>query len=106
MVIALFAIIGAIDNLYASYKSRRDEFVLYYQAGMSLKCIRKMKFFETAICLAFGIVLGLVFSLILIVATNQAFYAFSHVTLLNILYLFKSYKLKKPLTNPANGGII
>ena len=39
MASALFAIIGAIDNLYASYKSRRDEVVLYYQAGMSLKCI-------------------------------------------------------------------
>ncbi|MBQ3571817.1 MAG: hypothetical protein IJA15_03200 [Clostridia bacterium] len=89
VAITIFAIIGAIDNLYESYRTRRDEFTLFYQAGMNKKALRQMKASEITISLLFGIVLGFVFAILLLIATNQAFYTFSHATILNVLQLFK-----------------
>ena len=89
VAITIFAIIGTIDNLYESYRTRRDEFALFYQAGMNTKAIRQMKAGEIMLSLLFGIISGLVFAILLIIATNQAFYTFSHATILNLLQLFK-----------------
>lgn len=60
IVISVFILIGMLNNLVESYRSRADEFSLYRFAGMSGKTVRRMKIYELMMTFGFGIALGLV----------------------------------------------
>lgn len=55
----LFSIIGIIDNLIESYRSRREEFSLFSQSGVSDKNIIKIKFNEIVTVILFAIIFSL-----------------------------------------------
>lgn len=64
LVILLFAIIGMLDNLLQSYRSRREEFSLFATAGMSDATIRRMKLCECAVTFLFALLCAALTTLI------------------------------------------
>lgn len=54
-MILLFAMIGMLDNLLQSYRSRREEFTLFATSGMSNASIRRMKICECGITFLFAL---------------------------------------------------
>ena len=54
-VILVFAVIGLLDNLFESYRERREEFALYLASGMSRQTARRMKAAEIQICCSFAL---------------------------------------------------
>lgn len=70
IIFAIFSLIGTVDTLYESSRSRREEFGLYCLAGMSKRTLRLMKTLEIIIATAFGIIIGLVASIAMAFAFN------------------------------------
>lgn len=89
LTIIIFAMIGMIDNLYESYRARREEFTLYNLSGMSKKDIRHMKAWEILLTLTFGVLLGGVFFVLSSFVANASFYTFGYSTFYNVLKFFK-----------------
>ena len=84
----LFAVIGLLDNLYESYKHRREDFKLYLLAGASPADIRKMKLVEVLHTLAIGTLLGAFVSLPVLLLFNAAGYSLSFEVFLCIKKYF------------------
>ena len=89
IMLVVFSLIGMIDTLYESYRARKSEFTLYENSGMSKRTVRKMKFFEVSIAIAFGFTFGCFTFLISSFGTNSAFYQFGLETFINFFKLFK-----------------
>lgn len=77
-VIVGFVIIGIVDNLLESYRTRKDEFELYSLAGMSKKQIRRVKAVELIITFGLGIIVGLAVSALIYVNLDQSLINFSY----------------------------
>ena len=58
-VLALFSIIGLVNNLLESYQERREEFALYAISGMGPKALARMKRGEIFTVLLLGGIIGL-----------------------------------------------
>ena len=56
--IVIFALIGIFNTLGECYRSRKEEFELYFVAGMSHKNVGLMKLCEILLVFGFGIVIG------------------------------------------------
>lgn len=87
-MIFAFALVGMFDNLYESYRSRRDEFGLYTYSGMSRKTIRRMKAWEIALTFGVGLALGCVGFVLMLFTSNASFYTFGYELLLNLKNFF------------------
>lgn len=57
--ILIFSVIGLLDNLCESYRSRRGEFSLFVAAGMSRGGVRRMKLFEVMLTFLPALLLAL-----------------------------------------------
>lgn len=79
-----FACVGIIDNLYESYRARREEFHLFACSGMSEKVIRRMKLWEIVLTFGFGVALGMVGFVVMAFASNTCFHTFGFETLINL----------------------
>ena len=90
MMVIVFASVGMLDNLYESYRARRDEFDLYACSGMSKKEIRRMKGWEIVWTFGCGIALGIIGFVVLSFACNACFHAFGFETFLNVGVFFHS----------------
>ena len=75
--IVLFSLIGMLDNLSQSYRTRRQEFELYALCGMTRGDIRRMKSAEIAFASAFGILLGILCAVVCAIAINRAMIAYN-----------------------------
>ena len=75
--IVLFSLIGMLDNLSQSYRTRRQEFELYALCGMTRGDIRRMKSAEIAFASAFGILLGILCAAVCAIAINRAMIAYN-----------------------------
>jgi hypothetical protein len=80
-----FALTGLIDNLFESYRSRKDEFLLYQNCGMTNRGIARMKAWEIGITLSFALPLGIVGGAGLILILHQWMQPFS-VDLLALIF--------------------
>ncbi len=60
MAALIFSVVGLLDNLVESYRSRREEFSLYAASGMSAHTIRRMKCAEVGITLLFALLVSLI----------------------------------------------
>lgn len=85
LIISLFACVGIVDNLYESYRARKEEFDLYVYSGMSRKEIQRMKAWEIALTFGGGIALGFVGFILLSLGCNACFYTFGFETFINVL---------------------
>ena len=88
VVMSVFAFVGMMDNLYESYRARREEFGLYACSGMSAKEIRRMKAWEIALTFGFGLALGLLGFISMMFASQACFYTFGFETLVNVRKFF------------------
>ena len=88
VTVAVFACVGMLDNLYESYRARRDEFGLYACSGMSKKEIRRMKGWEIVWTFGCGIALGVIGFVVMSFACNACFHAFGFETFLNVGVFF------------------
>ena len=70
-MISIFAFVGLFDNLYESYRSRREEFKLYCLAGMTDREIKKMKLSEISLCLIWGVISGVIFAAVILPMLNN-----------------------------------
>lgn len=73
-----FAIIGILDNLLESYRSRKEEFELFVSAGMSKGQVRKMIFYEILYLFAFGLTVGVVSLLPFTIMLDAGFSTFCY----------------------------
>lgn len=60
LVIAIFSVIGILNNLLESYRERREEFALYTASGMSPTVLARMKALEVTASLLLGGLVALV----------------------------------------------
>ncbi|MBE7080218.1 MAG: hypothetical protein E7371_03165 [Clostridiales bacterium] len=84
LIVAFFACVGIVDNLYESYRARKEEFNLYVYSGMSGKEIRQMKIWEVLLTFGGGLALGIVGFALLSLGANACFYTFGFETFLNV----------------------
>ncbi len=70
-IIITFAFIGVFDNLIHSYRSRKDEYVIYNLAGMRKGIIRRVKLFEMIIVLTFAAFISIFSSALLTFILDQ-----------------------------------
>jgi ABC-type antimicrobial peptide transport system permease subunit len=80
----LFAVIGILDNLIASYRSRKEEFSLFVSAGMSKNKVRKMILCEISYLIIFGIIVGFLSLLAVIFMLDGGFVTFGYPYLLSL----------------------
>ena len=73
-----FVIIGIVDNLIESYRTRKEEFELYRLAGMSKKQVRRVKITELIYTFGVGILLGAIVSLLLLISLDQVLMVFGY----------------------------
>lgn len=85
-LMACFAIIGFLDNLTESYRSRRDEYALFNLAGMSKKRIRLMKFFELLSVFSLSIVLGVISLSLTTLILDQGLKTFGYSLLFSLFF--------------------
>ncbi len=83
-MIIIFSIIGLLDSLYNSYRTRREEFKLYATSGMSSGGIAKLKTWEIIISLVFGVALGILCALVIIPFMNESMSSFGTELLANL----------------------
>ncbi len=84
-VVAIFAGVGIADNLYESYRSRKEEFDLYAYSGMSGKEIQRMKKWEVGLTFAFGIALGIIGFVVMAFVSNACLKGVGFETFINAL---------------------
>jgi hypothetical protein len=84
LIITIFASVGILDNLYESYRARKEEFDLYAYSGMSRWEIQRMKTWEVVLTFGVGIALGIVGFALLSIGCNACFYTFGFETFLNV----------------------
>ncbi len=86
--IVAFSLIGILDNLAQSYRTRRDEFELYSVCGMTQGSIRRMKAIEVALSAGFGILAGILCAIICALAINRAMIAYNFDMFISLSKLF------------------
>jgi len=59
-VISIYSVVGIVNNIISSYRSRKEQFECYAVAGMSNKQLRKMKTIELVASLSFGVIIGII----------------------------------------------
>lgn len=84
-VLLVFVIIGMLNNLFESYRARREDFALFELAGMKKSEISRMKLYEVLITFSFGILLGSVFAVILIYVSDSTAISYGFSPLGNFL---------------------
>jgi hypothetical protein len=80
-----FSLTGLTDNLWESYRSRREEFLLYQNCGMKDGDLARMKTWEIGITISFALPLGILGAAGLILILNQWMQSFA-VDLLALLF--------------------
>ena len=70
-VLLIFVAIGVLNNLFESYRARRDDFQLFALAGMKKAEISRVKFYEIFFTFTFGTVLGILLSLLMAVSSHS-----------------------------------
>ena len=88
LIVILFTLIGLADNLYESYRSRREEFSLFSLCGASRAQIRQMKLWELLITLALGALVGLAVALPSILIVFKGLIGNGDDLFINFLRLF------------------
>lgn len=88
LIVILFTLIGLADNLYESYRSRREEFSLFSLCGASRSQIRQMKLWELLITLALGALVGLAVALPSILIVFKGLIGNGDDLFINFLRLF------------------
>ena len=66
-----FSATGLADNLYESYRARREQFALYAACGMSQRNVRAVKLWEIATAVITGLIIGSAMSCALIYLISQ-----------------------------------
>jgi ABC-type antimicrobial peptide transport system permease subunit len=82
----LFSLTGIVDNLFESYRSRRETFLLYENCGMTKKDVARMKAWEIGITIAFALPIGILGCAGLFFILQQWMESFS-VDLIGLLFL-------------------
>ncbi|MCQ2602548.1 MAG: ABC transporter permease, partial [Clostridia bacterium] len=80
----IFSLVGIIDNIVSSYRSRRDEFACFMSAGMNNKNIKNLKASEIAFACIFAVVVACICSGLTFACIHQIIRAFSD----NMFYVF------------------
>ncbi len=88
LIIAVYSSLGIFNNLFESYRARREELMLYHYAGISKSQIAKMILCELGAVFLFGIVIGLLATLFCILAMNQAFSPLNFEVISYLKFLF------------------
>ena len=88
-VFVAFSLIGMVDTVLESLRSRREEFELYRLAGFCRKNIRLMKLTEVGATITIGALVGILLSLGSILAADRIVSSFSYEMLLNLRLIFK-----------------
>lgn len=70
-VLGVFFVIGMLDALYECMRARREDFGLYYLAGFSKRQLLLMRVWEIVIPIVFGIVIGILVSVISLISLNR-----------------------------------
>ena len=66
IIVLFFSLVGFINNLYESYRSRRSELDLFSYGGMSRGVIKRMILWEILLMIFVGVLLGTLASLIIL----------------------------------------
>ncbi len=72
LIIIFFSVVGFINNLYETNRTRKEEFELYHYAGLSKKGRIKMVLWEIFIMLFVGCLLGVLASLVILPSLERA----------------------------------
>ena len=75
LIVIVFSLIGMGDTLLESYSSRKGEFLLYENAGMSKRSVLSMKLFEMGFVLIFSLIVAFAFFLLLVPVLCEGFYS-------------------------------
>jgi ABC-type antimicrobial peptide transport system permease subunit len=70
LIFAVFSVIGMIDTVYESSRSRREEFGLYTIAGMNKKRLFAMKLLEVTLAIGIGLAIGILASVAMSFISN------------------------------------
>lgn len=81
----LFSLTGLIDNLFESYRARREEFALYRNCGMTTRHLARMKLCEIGVTLLFSLLASVLLSAFLIFVIHCWMQSFS-IDLLFLLF--------------------
>lgn len=84
MAATVFSVVGLGDNLWESYRSRREEMALYAASGMAARTVRRMKAAEVAVTLLFALLVALL-ATVIGAALMQFALSVMHDVLLNFL---------------------
>ena len=60
IIVFIFTLMGALNGLYETYRSRKDEFKVFECSGMSREGIRRVKTGEILFTVIFGFFFGIV----------------------------------------------
>lgn len=88
-MIVVFSLIGLIDSMYNSYKSRKNEFSLFKISGMSRCLVLKMKLTEIMISIIFGIIVGVMCASLILPFMNESMTCLGTEILTSFLSFFK-----------------
>lgn len=88
LIIAVYSLLGIFNNLFESYRARREELMLYHYAGISKSQIATMILCELGAVFLFGVTLGLVATFACVLAMNQAFSPLSFEVISYLKFLF------------------
>ena len=88
LIIAVYSLLGIFNNLFESYRARREELMLYHYAGISKSQIAKMILCELGAVFLFGVTLGLVATFACVLAMNQAFSPLNFEVISYLKFLF------------------
>lgn len=86
--IEIYAMVGIINNLYESYRARREELSLYHFAGISKSKIAKIVLFEILAILVIGLFLGAIGTIVATLSLDKAFSQFNFDMLSYLRYFF------------------
>ncbi len=76
--ITVFSLIGIFNTFLECYRSRKEEFAMYYSAGMSKSGIRRLKLSEILTAVGFSLIFGVLGFLVIMPVINQTMTANSY----------------------------
>ncbi|MCQ2602674.1 MAG: hypothetical protein MJ193_01970, partial [Clostridia bacterium] len=84
MFLVIFSLIGIIDSIASSYRSRRGEFACYMSAGMNKKKIKRLKACEISFAITFAFVFAMLIYMIVFGDLYEVIRSFTE----NMFYVF------------------
>lgn len=87
-IIILYSVIGILNNLYESYRSRKEELALYHYAGISNAKIAKMIISELLVVLLIGVFVGLLGTLVCALSIDKSLAQLNCELISYLKYLF------------------